>query len=85
MEEDLIGHNSVAADELREFIERYETLDADKAAIAADQKEVMAELKGRGYDTKAVRKIIAQRKRDPDDVAEEEAILEIYRAALGMT
>ena len=74
----------VTADELRQFIERYEHLDAEKADIADQQKEVMAEAKGRGYDTSAMRKIIAMRKRDKDDLAEEEAILEMYKSALGM-
>ena len=75
---------AVTADELRQFIERYEHLDAEKADIADQQKEVMAEAKGRGYDTSAIRKIIAMRKRDKDDLAEEEAILEMYKSALGM-
>ena len=75
---------AVTADELRQFIERYEHLDAEKADIADQQKEVMAEAKGRGYDTSAIRKIIAMRKRDKDDLAEEEAILEMYCSALGM-
>lgn len=75
---------NVTADELRQFIERYEHLEDEKKDIAEQQKEVMAEAKGRGYDTKVMKKIIAERKRDKDDIAEEEAILEIYRAALGM-
>ncbi|MFC3060034.1 DUF2312 domain-containing protein [Paenirhodobacter populi] len=75
---------NVAADELRQFIERFEQLDAEKKDITEQQKEVMAEAKGRGYDTKAIRKIIAIRKRDKDDVAEEEAVLDLYKAALGM-
>lgn len=75
---------SVTADELRQFIERYERLEAEKKDIADAQKEVMAEAKGRGYDTKVLRKIIALRKRDKDDLAEEEAVLEMYMAALGM-
>ena len=75
---------NVTADELRQFIERYEQLEAEKKDITEQQKEVMAEAKGRGYDTKVMRKIIALRKRDKDDVAEEEAILEMYKAALGM-
>lgn len=75
---------SVAADELRQFIERYEHLEAEKHDIAEQQKEVMAEAKGRGYDTKVMRKVIALRKRDKDDIAEEEAVLEMYKAALGM-
>lgn len=74
----------VTADELRQFIERYERLEAEKKDIAEQQKEVMAEAKGRGYDTKVMQKIIALRKREPDDIAEEAAILEMYAAALGM-
>jgi uncharacterized protein (UPF0335 family) len=74
----------VTADELRRFIERYERLAAEKQDITDQQKEVMAEAKMRGYDTKAIRKIIAERKRDKDDVAEEQAVLDIYREALGM-
>ena len=76
---------SVTADELRQFIERFEQLAAEKADIAAQQAEVMAEAKGRGYDTKILRKIVAMRKRKPDDIAEEEAILEMYKTALGMS
>ena len=72
------------AEELRAFIERYEALDAQRADLAGELKEVMAEAKGRGYDTKALRKIIALRKRDADEVAEEEAILALYKSALGM-
>lgn len=75
---------AVTADELRQFIERYEHLEAEKKDIADQQKEVMAEAKGRGYDTSALRKIVAIRKRKPDDIAEEEAVLEVYKAALGM-
>jgi uncharacterized protein (UPF0335 family) len=75
---------SVTADELRQFIERYEQLEAEKKDVADQQKEVMAEAKGRGYDTKALRKIVALRKMKPDDLAEEEAVLEVYKQALGM-
>ena len=74
----------VTADELRQFIERYERLEAEKKDIAEQQKEVMAEAKGRGYDTKVMRKVIALRKRDRDDIAEEEAVLAMYKEALGM-
>ncbi len=74
----------VTADELRQFIERIERLDAEKKDLADQQKEVMAEAKGRGYDTKVMRKVIALRKRDRDDIAEEEAVLEMYKEALGM-
>ncbi|NDR59437.1 DUF2312 domain-containing protein [Aliiruegeria sabulilitoris] len=75
----------VAAGELRQFIERYERLEAEKKDIAEQQKEVMAEAKARGYDTKVLRKVIALRKREPDDIAEEEAVLEMYKEALGMS
>jgi uncharacterized protein (UPF0335 family) len=75
---------NVAADELRQFIERIEQLDAEKRDLAEQQKEVMAEAKGRGYDTKVIRKVIALRKRKPDEIAEEEAILDMYKSALGM-
>ena len=75
---------NVAGEELRQFIERFERLEAEKKDIADGQKEIMAEAKGRGYDTKVLRKVIAIRKRDANDLAEEEAVMEIYMAALGM-
>ena len=75
----------VTADELRQFIERFERLEMEKKDIADAQKEVMAEAKGRGYDTKVMRKVIALRKRDQNDIAEEEAVLEMYKEALGMS
>lgn len=74
----------VTADELRQFIERVERLEAEKKDIAEQVKEVFAEAKARGYDTKAMRKLIALRKRSPDDIAEEEAVVELYKEALGM-
>jgi len=75
---------TVAGAELRQFIERIERLEAEKKDIADAQKEVMAEAKGRGYDTKVLRKVIAIRKQDANDRAEEEAVLEMYMSALGM-
>ena len=75
----------VSADELRAFVERIERLDAEKKDLADAQKEVMAEAKGRGYDTKVIRKVIAMRKRDAQDLAEEEAVLDMYKEALGMS
>jgi uncharacterized protein (UPF0335 family) len=74
----------VTADELRQFIERVERLDAEKKDIAEATKEVLSEAKGRGYDTALMRKIIALRKRDSDDIANEECILDTYKEALGM-
>lgn len=75
----------VTSNELRQFVERIERLDAEKKDLAEQQKEVMAEAKARGYDTKVLRKVIALRKRDADDIAEEEAVLEMYKEALGMS
>ncbi len=75
---------AVTADELRQFIERFEQLEAEKNDVAEQQKELMAEAKGRGYDTKVMRKVVALRKRKPDEIAEEEAVLELYKTALGM-
>lgn len=81
---DMTDTYRVTADELRQFVERFERLDAEKKNLADLQKEVMAEAKARGYDTSALRKLVAMRKRDRDDLAEEEAVLEMYRQALGM-
>ena len=74
----------VTADELRQFIERFENLEIEKRNIADQQREVMAEAKGRGYDTKILRKLVVLRKRDLQDIAEEEAVLDMYKSALGM-
>ena len=74
----------VTAAELRQFVERYERLEAEKKDIADQQKEVLAEARGRGYDVRVMKKLIALRKREPQDVSEEEAILQLYREALGM-
>lgn len=74
----------VTAAELRQFVERMERLDSEKNDLAEQQKEVMAEAKSRGYDTKVLRKVISLRKRDKDDIANEEAILETYKEAMGM-
>ena len=74
----------VTANELRQFIERIERLDAEKKDPSDQQKEVMVEAKSRGYMVMAIRKIVAERKRSKDDIAEEEAVLQMYREALGM-
>lgn len=75
---------TVAAGQLRAFIERVERLEEEKATIQEDIKEVFAEMKGTGFDTKAVRAIIRLRKKDAAERQEEEAILDLYKAALGM-
>ena len=74
----------VTAGELRAFIERYERLEAEKKDISDQQKEVMAEAKARGYDAKILRKLVVLRKKDPAEVSEEEAVLQLYKEALGM-
>ena len=73
-----------AAGQLRAFIERIERLEEEKKTIADDIKEVFAEMKGTGFDTKAVRAIIRMRKQDQAERQEAEAILDLYMAALGM-
>lgn len=75
---------SVAAAELRSIIERIERLEEEKKTIADDVKDVISEAKGRGYDPKAIRAIIRLRKKDADERAEEESILQTYMHALGM-
>ena len=79
-----MGGGRVAADELRLLIERAERLEEEKKGISDDIKDVMAEAKSRGYDTKAIRKILAIRKKKKDEYQEEEMILETYLQALGM-
>jgi uncharacterized protein (UPF0335 family) len=80
-----ITGDNVAADELRQFIERIERMEEEKAAISADIKEIFAEAKGRGYDTKVLRQIVRIRKQDANERAEQEAILDLYMQAIGMS
>lgn len=75
---------AVTADELRQFIERIEQIESEQRDLAATKAEAYAEAKGRGYDAKVLRKVVALRKRKPDDVAEEQAVMDVYLAALGM-
>ncbi|MEC8196495.1 MAG: DUF2312 domain-containing protein [Pseudomonadota bacterium] len=81
---DFRKHNQQAFDvtgeELKQFIERVERLELEKAEVAEQIKEVFAEMKGRGFDVKAIR----ERKQDPNDVAEQEAVIDMYKSALGM-
>ncbi|SFI56576.1 DUF2312 domain-containing protein [Aerobium aerolatum] len=76
--------NTVAAGQLRAFIERIERLEEEKQTIADDIKEVFAEAKGTGFDTKAMRTIIRLRKKDRAEREEEEAMIDLYMSALGM-
>ncbi|GHC77026.1 DUF2312 domain-containing protein [Limoniibacter endophyticus] len=75
---------SVAAGQLRAIIERIERLEEDKKAIAEDIKDVYAEAKGNGFDVKVLRAIIRLRKQEPTEREEEEAMLDLYKSALGM-
>ena len=74
----------IPANELRSFIERIERLNSEADALKDDIKDVFTELKGRGYDAKAVRQILKLRKLDPNERTEQEAIVETYMTALGM-
>ena len=75
---------TVAAGQLRSIIERIEKLEEEKKTLSDDIKDVYAEAKGTGFDTKAIRTIIKQRKQDQAERQEEESILDLYKAALGM-
>ncbi|TGD98118.1 DUF2312 domain-containing protein [Methylobacterium nonmethylotrophicum] len=79
-----VASSGVAAAELKQFIERIERLEEEKTGLQGDIKDVFLELKGRGFDAKAVRTILRLRKKDHSERQEEEAILELYLQALGM-
>ncbi|MEC7795466.1 MAG: DUF2312 domain-containing protein [Pseudomonadota bacterium] len=86
MEDEIETTNyKVTAGELRQFVERIERLEAEKKDIADQIKEVFAESKSRGYDQKALRALISLRKKDSDEIAEQEAVLQLYKEALGMS
>lgn len=83
-----IGHNSqiggIAADALRQFIERIERLEEEKRAVAADIKDVYFQAKSQGFNTKTMRKLIAERRVEEQEREEQEQLLDLYKAALGM-
>lgn len=89
-----IGHNSGEGDpkdvggvngqRLRSFIERIERLEEEKAALAEDIKEVYADAKGIGFDAPTIRKIVAERKKDPDKRQEQLELFDLYKSAIGM-
>jgi len=80
----MVDVNGPAREQLKAFVARIERLEEDKAAIAEDLKQVYAEAKGLGYDTKTLRKIISIRKQDVEERKEQETLLEVYMQALGM-
>jgi uncharacterized protein (UPF0335 family) len=75
--------NSAAQSQLKTIIERIERLEEDKAAVANDLKEVYAEAKGNGFDTKILRKVVRLRKQDKAKRQEEEALIDLYLSAIG--
>jgi len=86
MSEDPVAKSSEAVDasHLRAFIERIERLEEEKKALSDDVRDVYAEAKGNGFDAKVIRKVVSIRKQDRDKRREEEEILDLYLAALGI-
>lgn len=87
------GHNSgdefstvqVAADQLRAIVERVERIDVERSELNEDRKEIFSEAKGNGFDVKTLKAIIKLRKMEPDQLAEQEAMLDLYKYAMGMS
>jgi uncharacterized protein (UPF0335 family) len=77
-------HGGVAGDRLKSLIERIERLEEEKAGLAGDVRDIYAEAKGEGYDVKVMRQIIRLRKMDKGDRQEQEELLDLYKAAIGM-
>jgi len=69
-------------EKLKQFVARIERLEAEKAELATDIREVYAEIKTFGFDTKVMRKIVSQRKKDPNEIAEQEALFDLYMGAI---
>ncbi|HEY1797459.1 MAG TPA: DUF2312 domain-containing protein [Stellaceae bacterium] len=74
----------IAGDRLKSFIERIERLEEERKTLSDDIKEVYAEAKGTGFDTKIMRQLIRMRKMDKDDLDEQETLLDVYKRAIGM-
>lgn len=86
-----IGHNSgetqiggIAAETLRQFIERIERLEEEKKALSADIKDVYSQAKSQGFDVKIMRKVVSLRRLEDQEREEQEQLMDLYRAALGM-
>lgn len=80
----MVEAGGVAAERLKSFIERIERLEEEKAALAADIREVYSEAKGVGFDTKIMRQVVRLRKMDETDRQEQETLLDVYKQALGL-
>lgn len=78
------GHNSVAADELRQFVERIERGEDEVSLAREGVKDIYAEAKSRGYDTATIRRLVSLRRKKPETLAEQAALLSLYGRALGM-
>ena len=80
-----IGHNTdTTSDRLRSIVDRVERLNEERAALGSDIKDIFTEAKSAGFDVKALRALIRERKEDPEERAEREALVEVYKRALGM-
>ncbi len=79
-----MGQTSIAREQLRAYVERIERLEDEKKSISDDIRDVYAEAKGNGYDVKAMRQIVKLRKQEAHERQEQEAILDLYKHALGM-
>jgi len=84
MDDQAFNTESVAADQLRAFVERIERVEEEIKGLNGDKRDIYAEAKGCGFDTKAIKKIVAIRRQDVAERQEEDAILETYMQALGM-
>ncbi len=74
----------IAGEHLRSYIDRIERLEEEKAGLAADIRDIYAEAKGNGFDAKTMRRIVTLRKLDQSERSEQDALLDLYRHALGM-
>ncbi|MBF0141707.1 MAG: DUF2312 domain-containing protein [Magnetococcales bacterium] len=81
----MLDSGEIAGEQLLRFIDRIERLEEEKAEVATQVREVYAEAKSQGFDPKIMRQIVRLRKRDPNEIEEEEAILHLYKQALGMS
>lgn len=84
MNDESFSTTAVAAGQLKSVVERIERLEEEKKEVAEQIKEVYAEAKANGFDTKTLRKIVTLRKKDAEERQEEEALLDLYMSALGM-
>lgn len=84
MSEEKPETGGIAADRLRSIIERIERLEEERKALASDIKDIYAEAKSAGFDVKVIRQLIRIRRQEPEEVEEQETLLDVYRHALGM-